>query len=217
MKYMIFILMAGFASVNAQHSISLSYQYPYTNDTYTLEYFYQKTEKWRFNAGVKILTARGKNYNNERAFYRSRHPNNFKEQLGVALGAGYKISPSDWGIKAWLTNNIHFTYAGTNTFTTEETGLEHSPGVKEVEIINKRFRAFPTIENHIMIRVEAPITDRLSVQAGVGYGLAFNWNWDPDLDFFRWTAIDKDPVPVGNRKVYIEGAPIWSIGAAWHF
>jgi hypothetical protein len=115
--------------------------------------------------------------------------------------------------------NTQFTYAGIKANYTERTGVEPYPGLYEVEEYVINFRAFPTIENHVVLRVEAPITKRLFIQLALAGGIATSWNWDPALEYFRFTEgfgrCCKDPV--NGRKVFTEFSPTYTLGFGWSF
>ena len=215
----LFFFMGQVAVLFSQKSIGLSYQYPYTNDTYVLEYFHSFKTKWSWAAGLKVLSNRKFNFNDERAFYRARYAQGFVERIGVTGSVYYKWTPETWNVRSFIGWTSQFTYAGININYSERTGVEYAPGFYEVNWYNDIYSAFPTIENHLLLRVEAPITKRLFLQLAVGGGLATSWGWDKSLEYFRFTEgfgrCCKEPV--GDRKVYTEFTPTYTLGFGWSF
>ncbi|MEZ5031932.1 MAG: hypothetical protein R2787_11070 [Saprospiraceae bacterium] len=200
----------GWATLHAQHSISSAFQRTYTGDNITVEYNYQPGVRWRFGGGVKWLNSRRYNWNDERAFYQTRRARTWPQKFGLSGHVGFNPFPATWKIKPWLTWNTHFTYAGANFQWVERTGELINDELPVVIVHHEFLEAFPTIEQHLMLRLEAQFSQYVALQMGLGYGFGYSWGWDPSLEYFKWRHDHR--IPVGNRKSYLEWAPIMSIG-----
>jgi hypothetical protein len=215
------ILFSSNSNAFGQHSIGISYQYPYTNDTYAIEYFHTFRERWQWSAGLKFLGGRKLNFNDERAFYRSRQADHWTQIPGLTTAIYYRWSPENWGIKSYVGLSGQFTYTALSFNYTENTGVVLYDEYNEViyHTLKGQYKAFPTVENHLLLRVEAPISKRLILQLAVGGGTATSWNWDPALENFRYTeGFDRCcVVPAGNRKVLVEFTPCYTMGLSWMF
>jgi len=208
---LVFILVS--ASVAAQHSFSGSYQRTYTNDNIVAEYFYQTGERWRLGGGIKWLNSRRFNWNDERTFYQTRRPFSWWQHWGATGSVAINPFPRDWIIKPWITWNTHFTYAGANFQWLERTGeyVFDDPVVNLHHVFLRD--AFPTIEQHLLMRMELFFSDHIALQLGAGYGFGFSWGWDPALEYFKWRHGHR--IPVDGRKTYLEWAPFLSIGMSY--
>jgi hypothetical protein len=196
----------------AQHGLSGAYQRTYTNDNIAVEYSYQFDEKWRMGGGIKWLNSRRFNWNDERSFYQTRRPMNWWQHWGLTANLAYNPFPTSWTVKPWITWNTHFTYAGANFIWIERTGEVVNDAIVVITH-HQTLEAFPTIEQHLLLRVEAFFTDHIALQLGAGYGFGFSWGWDPSLEYFKWRHGHR--IPVDGRKTYLEWAPFLSIGMSY--